>query len=99
MRVTLPHDLPKDEVRRRMRQHADEIAGFFPPGLARVTTSWSHDDRMDIAAEVMGHTIPGRVDVGDDAVVIAMDLPMILMVMRGPLEKAVKKEAARLLAP
>lgn len=99
MRVTLPHDLTREEVRRRMRAHADEIAGFFPPGLASVTTTWSSEDRMDIAAEVMGFTIPGGVDVGDNAVVIEMDLPMLLSVMRGPLEHAVKKEGKRLLAP
>jgi hypothetical protein len=99
MRVTLPHDLPKDEVRRRMRAHSDEISGFFPPGLARVTTNWPNEDRMDITAEVMGMTIPGGVDVRDGEVVISMDLPMLLGVMRGPLEAAVKKEGGRLLAP
>ena len=99
MRVTLPHDLPMDEVRRRMRAHADEIAGFFPPGLARVTTGWPTEDRMDITAEVMGMNIPGRVDVREGEVVISMDLPMLLSVMRGPLEAAVKKEGGRLLAP
>lgn len=99
MRVTLPHDLPKDEVRRRMRAHADEIAGFFPPGLARVTTGWPHDDRMDITAEVMGMSIPGGVELRDGEVVISMDLPMLLSVMKGPLEAAVKKEGGRLLAP
>ncbi|MDC8754830.1 polyhydroxyalkanoic acid system family protein [Erythrobacter sp. sf7] len=99
MRVTLQHDLSREEVRRRMRNHADEIAGFFPPGLANVTTGWSSDDRMDITAEVMGMSIPGRVDVGEDHVVISMDLPMLLSVMKGPLEAAVKKEGQRLLAP
>lgn len=99
MRVTLPHDLPKDEVRRRMRAHSDEISGFFPPGLARVTTGWPTEDRMDITAEVMGMTIPGMVDVREGEVVISMDLPMLLGVMRGPLEAAVKKEGGRLLAP
>lgn len=99
MRVTLPHDLPKDEVRRRMRQHADEIAGFFPPGLAKVTTGWPNDDRMDITAEVMGMSIPGGVDLRDGEVVISMDLPLLLSVMKGPLEAAVKKEGGRLLAP
>ena len=99
MRVTLPHDLPRDEVRRRMRAHADEIAGFFPPGLADVKIAWANDDRMDITAEVMGMTIPGGVDVGEDHVVITMDLPMLLTVMKGPLEAAVKKEGQRLLAP
>jgi len=99
MRVTLPHDLPRDEVRRRMRAHSDEIAGFFPPGLAKVTTAWPSDDRMDITAEVLGYAIPGGVDVRDGEVVITMDLPMILGLMRGPLEHAVKKEGQRLLAP
>ncbi|OBV10281.1 polyhydroxyalkanoic acid system family protein [Erythrobacter dokdonensis] len=99
MRVTLPHDLPKEEVCRRMRAHADEIVGFFPPGLASVTTGWPSEDRMSITAEVMGMTIPGGVDVEDDRVVIEMDLPMLLSVMKGPLEAAVKKEGRRLLAP
>lgn len=99
MRVRLPHDLPKEEVRRRMRAHSDEIAGFFPPGLAKVTTGWPHDDRMDITAEVMGMRIPGGVDVGEGEVVITMDLPLLLSVMKGPLEAAVKKEGGRLLAP
>lgn len=99
MRVTLPHDLPKEEVRRRMRAHAGEIADFFPAGLAKVTTGWPNEDRMDITAEVMGYTIPGGVDVREDAVVIEMDLPLILGLMKGPLEAAVKKEGGRLLAP
>ncbi len=99
MRVTLPHDLTREEVRRRMRAHADEIAGFFPAGIARVTTDWPDQDRMSITAEVVGYTIPGGVDVRDHEVVIEMQLPAMLGLMRGPLEHAVKKEAGRLLAP
>ena len=45
MRVTLPHSLGKEEVRRRMHKHAHEIGSFFPAGLARVTTGWPSDDR------------------------------------------------------
>ena len=99
MRVTLPHTLTKEEVRRRMRSHADEIAGFFPPGLAKVTTGWPDEDRMSITAEVMGMAIPGGVEVREHDVVIEMDLPLLLGVMKGPLEAAVKKEGGRLLAP
>lgn len=72
---------------------------FSPPGLAKVTTGWPGEDRMDIAAEVMGMTIPGRVDLHEGEVVIEMDLPMLLGVMKAPLEAAVRKEAGRLLAP
>lgn len=99
MRVTLPHDLSKDEVRRRMHAHADEIVGFFPAGIAKVTTDWPNEDRMAITAEVVGYTIPGGVDVRDNEVVIEMQLPAMLGLMRSPLEYAVRKEAGRLLAP
>lgn len=99
MRVTLPHNLGKDEVRRRMHKHAGEIGGFFPAGLATVKTAWPSEDRMTIHTEVMGQAIPGEVLVRDNEVVIAMDLPLLLSVMKGPLEAAVKKEAGRLLAP
>ncbi|WP_086619124.1 polyhydroxyalkanoic acid system family protein [Erythrobacter tepidarius] len=99
MRVTLPHDLTKEEVRARMHKHADEIADFFPPGLARVTTGWPNENRMDITAEVMGMRIPGGVELRDGEVVIEMHLPMLLSVMKGPLEAAVRKEGGRLLAP
>lgn len=99
MRVALPHTLGKDEVRRRMHRHADEIGGFFPVGLARVTTGWPNEDRMTITAEVMGQSIPGGVEIREHEVIIEMDLPLLLSVMKGPLEAAVKKEAGRLLAP
>ena len=99
MRVTLPHDLPREEVRRRMHAHAGEIASFFPPGLADVTTDWPSEDRMEITATVVGYTIPGGVDVREKEVVIEMQLPAILGLMRGALEKAVRKEGGRLLRP
>ncbi|MGY6550421.1 MAG: polyhydroxyalkanoic acid system family protein [Erythrobacter sp.] len=99
MRVSLPHQLSREEVRRRMRAHAHEIGDFFPPGLASVTTQWPSEDRMDMTAEVLGYKIPGGVDIRDDEVIIEMQLPAILGVMRGALEKAVRKEGVRLLAP
>ena len=99
MRVTLPHNLPKEEVRRRMRAHAGDIAAFFPEGLAKVTTDWPDEDRMTINAEVVGYSIPGGVDVRDSEVVIEMQLPLMLGLMRGPIEQAVRTEGGRLLAP
>jgi hypothetical protein len=54
---------------------------------------------MTITAEVMGQSIPGGVEIREHEVIIEMDLPLLLSVMKGPLEAAVKKEAGRLLAP
>ena len=99
MKVRLAHTLGAQEVRRRLQAHAGEIGSFFPPGLAQVTTNWASPDRMDMRATVVGQTIPGRITVGEDHVVIEMDLPLLLGVMRGPLEVAVRQQATRLLAP
>lgn len=99
MRVSLPHQLSREEVRRRMHAHAGEIASFFPPGLADVTTAWPNEDRMDITATVVGYQIPGGVDIRDDEVIIEMQLPAMLGLMRGALERAVRKEGVRLLEP
>lgn len=97
MRVSLPHSLGKDEVRRRMHKHGHEIGGYFPPGMATVETSWPHEDRMDLHILAAGQTIEGGIDISEDTVVIDLDLPAILGFLRGTLERAVKKHGGKLL--
>lgn len=97
MRVSLPHDLGKEEVRRRMHEHGHEIGGYFPPGMATVETAWPHDDRMDLFITAAGQRIEGGIDVGEDFVVIEMDLPPLLGFLRGTLERAVKRHGGKML--
>ena len=97
MRVSLPHSLGREEVRRRMHDHAHEIGGYFPPGMATVETSWPSEDRMDLHIVAAGQRIEGGIDVGEDTVTIELDLPAVLGFLRGTLERAVKKHGGRLL--
>ena len=97
MRVTLPHSLGKDEVRRRMHEHGHEIADYFPAGMATVENTWPNEDRMNLMVNAMGQRIEGGVDIGEDHVVIEMDLPAMLSFLRGTIEGAVKKHGGRLL--
>ena len=97
MRVALPHSLGAEEVRRRMHAHGDEIGGFFPAGMATVETSWPHEDRMDLHITAAGQKIEGGIDVGEDNVVIELDLPAMLGFLRGTIEGAVRKHGGRLL--
>lgn len=97
MRVSLPHSLGREEVRRRMHDHAHEIGSYFPPGMATVETEWPDEDRMDLFITAAGQQIEGGIDVGDDTVTIEMDLPAMLGFLRGTLERAVKKHGGRLL--
>jgi hypothetical protein len=97
MRVTLPHKLGRDEVRRRMHAHGHEIANYFPPGMAEVQTNWATEDVMELVILAAGQRITGGIEVFDEAVIIDMDLPPILGFLRGTLERAVRKHGGRLL--
>lgn len=97
MRVTLKHDLGKEEVRRRMRERSHEIAGYFPVGMASVETAWPSEDEMALTVTAMGQEIDGKVEVEDDHVVIEMNLPAMLGFLRGTIESAVRKQGQKLL--
>lgn len=97
MRVHLPHDLSKEEVRKRMRERSHEIAGYFPAGMATIETSWPDEDQMDLIVNAVGQRIKGAVEVYSDEVVIELDLPPMLGFLRGTLERSVKTEGAKLL--
>ncbi|MEM6267627.1 MAG: polyhydroxyalkanoic acid system family protein [Pseudomonadota bacterium] len=97
MRVTLPHQLGREEVRRRLQKHAHEIAGYFPPGMATVKTDWLDEDRMGLTITAAGQRITGAIEVYDEQVVIEMNLPPILGFLRGTLERAVRQHGGRLL--
>lgn len=97
MRVTLPHSLGREEVRRRMHKHGHEIGSYFPPGMADVQTSWPSEDLMELVITAAGQRITGGIEVEDDQVTIDMDLPPILGFLRGTLERAVRKHGGKLL--
>ncbi len=97
MRVSLPHDLGREEVRRRMHEHGHEIADYFPAGLAKVETSWSNKNRMDLHITAAGQRIEGGVNVGENEVMIELDLPAMLGFLRSTLEGAVREHGGKLL--
>ncbi|MEE4154612.1 MAG: polyhydroxyalkanoic acid system family protein [Erythrobacter sp.] len=97
MRVTLPHNHAKAEIRRRLDARSHEIVDYFPPGMANLEREWQGDDRMDFVVGVVGQRIGGSVEIAENHVVITVELPMILSFLRGTIEQSVKKEGMRLL--
>jgi hypothetical protein len=97
MRVTLPHEHGRAEVRRRLEERHHEVAQFFPPGMAQIETSWPDEDRMDMVITIVGQELTGAIEIYDESVVIEMKLPLALSFLRGTIEQAMKKEGTRLL--
>ncbi|WP_394729982.1 polyhydroxyalkanoic acid system family protein [Altererythrobacter sp. GH1-8] len=97
MRVALPHELGKDEVRRRLKERSHEIADYIPGGMARVSTGWDGEDCMTLNVSTMGQSIDGQVEIEDEQVVFVVDLPLALSFIGGMLESAIRKNGTKLL--
>ena len=97
MRVPIPHDLPKDEVRRRLSSRSHEIANFIPGGMADVTTDWPNEDTMTLGVRAMGQGINGRVLIEERQVVFEVDLPPALSFVEPMVAGAIRQKGTKLL--
>ena len=57
MRIPIAHDLPKEEVRRRLRERMHELPAHMPGGAADMTTEWPSEDCMKMTVAAMGQTV------------------------------------------
>ena len=78
MQVAIPHQLGRDEVRRRLQSRSHELAGVIPGGMAEVDTSWPSEDRMNLSVMAMGQAISGHIDIRDTEIEVQLLLPPAL---------------------
>lgn len=97
MRIKLPHELGREEVRRRLRERSHEIADQIPGGMASVDTQWPHEDEMQLVVDAMGQQVSGSVEIADDQVVIDFTLPASLSFFEPMIKGALKQNGQKLL--
>lgn len=97
MRVSIPHSLPREEVKSRFDARLHEIADHLPGG-AEFETSWADDYLMDMVVRTMRQELHGHLDIKDSEVVIVIDLPPALSFVEGMLAPALQKKGAKLLS-
>jgi hypothetical protein len=95
--VNIPHDLGRDEARRRLENGfgriRDQISGF---GIS-FQERWD-GDRLHFDGGRFGQKVTGRIDVLPDSVRLEVDLPWILAGIAEKLQGRVQKEGQLLLA-
>ncbi|MEL1251456.1 polyhydroxyalkanoic acid system family protein [Aurantiacibacter gilvus] len=99
MQVAIPHNLDREEVRRRFRDNTHRIGDSIPGGMAEIETSWPSEDRMNMAIEAMGQALTGHIDIEDQQVVFHMTLPAALGFLTPMIEGAIRKQGQNLLEP
>ncbi|MGB7372969.1 polyhydroxyalkanoic acid system family protein [Pontixanthobacter sp.] len=97
MRVAIPHDLGRDEVRRRLKERSHEIADHIPGAVAQVGTDWTGEDTLQINISAMGQDLCGTVNIEDHQLVFEIALPMALAFVEPIISGAVRQQGEKLL--
>jgi putative polyhydroxyalkanoate system protein len=93
--VDLPHNLGKDEARRRIANNIHKLQEHIPGG-AQVQSGWTGDQlNLDVAA--MGQSIAATIDVHDKSVHLKVLLPGMLGMFSGIIQGALQQKGTVLL--
>lgn|SRR5690606_29793953 len=76
--VTIPHQLGREEARRRVDASLDQFkAQLGSAGLGNIRHAWS-EDRLGFNAKALGQNITGKINVNDSDLQIEVMLPGLL---------------------
>jgi putative polyhydroxyalkanoate system protein len=93
--VDVPHNLGKDEARRRIANNLHKLQEHIPGG-AQVQSGWSGDQlNLDVAA--MGQAVTASIDVMENKVHLRVLLPPMLGMFSGMIQAALQKKGSVLL--
>jgi putative polyhydroxyalkanoate system protein len=93
--VDLPHNLGRDEARRRIANNVHKLQDHIPGG-AQVQTGWVGDQlNLDVAA--MGQQVTATIDVEETKVRLRVLLPPMLGMFSGMIQAALQKKGSVLL--
>jgi putative polyhydroxyalkanoate system protein len=93
--VDLPHNLGKDEARRRIANNIHRLEQHIPGG-AQVKSGWAGDQlNLDVAA--MGQSVTATIDVMETKVHLKVLLPGMLGMFSGLVQSALQSKGGALL--
>lgn len=92
MKFEVPHDLGKDEAKRRIENGLPALEKHIPGG-GSVTSNWTADDRLTLSISAMGQSIDVGIEVEDAVVRGDVAVPMMLSMMSGAIRDFVEKSS------
>jgi len=93
--VDLPHNLGKDEARRRIANNLHKLEQHIPGG-AQVQSGWT-GDQLNLEVAAMGQQVTSQIDVMDNKVRLKVLLPPMLGMFSGFIQGALQKKGSVLL--
>ena len=93
--VDLPHNLGKDEARRRIANNIHRLQEHIPGG-AKVESGWA-GDQLNLSVHALGDSVQSTIDVEETKVRVKVLLPGLLGMFAGPIQVALQKKGDLLL--
>jgi putative polyhydroxyalkanoate system protein len=93
--IDLPHNLSKDEARRRIANNIHKLQEHIPGG-AQVQSGWS-GDQLNLNIAAMGEAVSATIEVMDTKVHLRVLLPGMLGMFSGMIQAALQKKGSVLL--
>jgi putative polyhydroxyalkanoate system protein len=93
--VDLPHNLGKDEARRRIANNIHKLEQHIPGG-AQVQTGWA-GDQLNLDVQAMGQAVTATIDVEETKVRLRVLLPPMLGMFAGLIQATLQKKGDVLL--
>jgi len=75
--VSIPHHLGREEAVRRLKSGLERTRSTLGSHFSVLEENWT-GDHLDLRVAMLGQTTSGTIDVADDHVRIALELPWIL---------------------
>jgi hypothetical protein len=94
--VDLPHQLGREEARRRIAGNIHKLDSHIPGGTSRVDSSWE-GDTLNLQVHAMGQAVEAKIDVFDTKVHCRILLPGMLSFFAGPIEAMLRQKGSGLL--
>ncbi|WP_265569805.1 polyhydroxyalkanoic acid system family protein [Sphingomicrobium nitratireducens] len=94
--VDLPHQLGRDEAKRRISGNMHTLSDHIPGGVADVKADWE-GDRLKLVVGAMGQEVNALIDVQEKNVHCRIELPGMLALFAGPIEAMLRSRGDDLL--
>lgn len=93
--VDLPHNLGKEEARRRIANNVHRLSDHIPGG-AHVQSGWT-GDQLNLQVQALGDSVQSTIDVEETKVRVKVLLPGMLGMFSGLIQGALQKKGSVLL--
>ncbi|SEF14736.1 Putative polyhydroxyalkanoic acid system protein (PHA_gran_rgn) [Rhizobiales bacterium GAS191] len=94
--VIIPHSLGKVEASRRLKSSLAGIRTAFGGKLSIVEEVWT-EDHLEFRIGIFGQAATGTIDVADEHVRLAVQLPWVLAILAGKAKALIQKHGQLML--